>query len=267
MVKLSEAEKNFKRGEERKKSIPKYTSRIKSCYLTLAIGYHRCFVAPSNYNRAEKRILKMKLIGPWMSGYTRRVGITLKLLGIDFEHMDVNVFIHPEDVRPYSPMLKVPALVLDNGEVLLDSTSIIDYLHELVGPIQALIAIGGEERRATLRIVGIAMAVYDKLCSIHNESLRPDDSQLPSLAAFYTAQALTGLAMIEAVGKGRWLVGGALSQADIMAVVVYQSARDAILPHLVNASRFPELAALAEHAMLLPAFASTGSAATTFDCR
>jgi Glutathione S-transferase, N-terminal domain len=53
----------------------------------------------------------MQLVGPWISGFTRRTGITMKLLGIPFEHLDLNAYTQKEEVRRYSPMGKVPALV------------------------------------------------------------------------------------------------------------------------------------------------------------
>jgi len=53
----------------------------------------------------------MKLIGPWFSGYTRRVGVTLNLLGISFEHLPNHAYEQQELIRPFSPMVKVPALV------------------------------------------------------------------------------------------------------------------------------------------------------------
>ena len=46
----------------------------------------------------------MKLVGPWISGFTRRTGITMKLLGIPFEHLDLNAYTEKEAVRRYSPM-------------------------------------------------------------------------------------------------------------------------------------------------------------------
>jgi glutathione S-transferase len=49
----------------------------------------------------------MKLIGPWFSGYTRRVGITLKLLGIPFEHLPYHAYEQQDLIRPFSPMVKV----------------------------------------------------------------------------------------------------------------------------------------------------------------
>jgi glutathione S-transferase len=41
----------------------------------------------------------MKLVGPWISGFTRRTGITMKLLGLPFEHLDLNAYTQKEEVR------------------------------------------------------------------------------------------------------------------------------------------------------------------------
>jgi glutathione S-transferase len=46
-------------------------------------------------------------------------------------------------------------------------------------------------------------------------------------------------------------------RASIMAVVCYQAAAQFILPNVVTAVNFPRLAALAERAMKINAFAST----------
>ena len=199
----------------------------------------------------------MQLIGPWASGYTRRVGITLKLLDFAFDHLDVNVYQRPEDVRPYNPMLKVPVLVLDSGEILLDSDAIIDYLHEQVGAETALIASHGPARLQALKIVGVGVAAYDRLNAIYFERLRPTPFQQPSALEYFTAQVLTGLQMLEReVGDG-WMVGGALSQADIMTVVVYQGASRLIIPESTRHPRFTQLARLADRAMDLGAFNTT----------
>ena len=96
----------------------------------------------------------MKLIGPWFSGYTRRVGITLKLLGIPFEHLAYHAYEQQDLIRPFSPMVKVPALALDDGTVLYDSAAIIEYLHEEVGPERALLAPSGVNRRDALQFIG-----------------------------------------------------------------------------------------------------------------
>ncbi|MFD1560306.1 glutathione S-transferase family protein [Paraburkholderia silviterrae] len=199
----------------------------------------------------------MKLIGPWFSGYTRRVGITLKLLGIPFEHLPYHAYEQKELIRPYSPMVKVPALVLDDGTILYDSSNIIEYLHEEVGPERALLAPGGAKRRDALQFIGIASAIYGKLSGIYDESLRPPEHRIASIVESQRQQALAGFQMLESRAGNGWLVGDALSQADVMVVITYQSASLALMPDVVYASAFPKLARLAARAMEMDEFSST----------
>src|SRR5260370_25283024 len=200
----------------------------------------------------------MKLVGPWLSGFTRRTGITMKLLGIPFEHLHLNAYAQKEEVRRYSPMGKVPALVLDNGEVLIDSPGIIDVLHEMIGPEKALIPPSGAPRLKALRLIGIGLNIYPKLTALYDESARPENYRLQSATDGFAEQAIIGLKLLEAeTGEHGWLVNDKLSQADIIAVVCYQGASMLVLPDHVNAKNFPRLAALTERAMKIDAFAST----------
>jgi glutathione S-transferase len=199
----------------------------------------------------------MKLVGRWISGFTRRTAITMKLLDIPFEHLNLNAFTDKEEVRRYSPMGKVPALVLDNGEVLIDSAGIIDVLHEMVGPEKALIPPSGAPRLKALQLMGIGLNIYPKLSALYDETLRPKSHQLQSVFEGLAEQAIIGHTLLEQQTGDGWYVNNKLSQADIMAVLCYQAASGFVLPDHVNAKNFPRLAALSERAMKMEAFAST----------
>ncbi|TKC79191.1 glutathione S-transferase family protein [Trinickia terrae] len=199
----------------------------------------------------------MKLVGPWLSGYTRRVGTTLKLLNLPFEHLPYHAYQQRERVKAFSPMMRVPALELDDGQVLIDSSAIVDYLDSLVPPEQRLMPAGGPERVRALQLAGYAMACYDKLARYCDElMLRPEAYRLAHLQAGYEEQLLIGLGVLNAAHAQPWFLGPRISQADVMAVIAFQSAA-VVLPHAVNNEAFPQLAALAHHAMQLPAFSST----------
>jgi glutathione S-transferase len=200
---------------------------------------------------------QMKLVGPWISGFTRRTGITMKLLGIPFEHLNLNAYTDKEEVRRYSPMGKVPALVLDNGEVLIDSAGIIDVLHEMVGPEKALIPPSGPARLRALKLIGIGVNIYPKASSLYDETLRPKEHQLQSVFEGLAEQVIIGLTLLEKEAGDGWLVNEKFSQADIMTGICYQGGSMLVLPDHVNAQTFPRLAALTERAMKIDAFAST----------
>jgi glutathione S-transferase len=211
----------------------------------------------SDINSNRDREKPMKLVGPWLSGFTRRTGITMKLLGIPFEHLNLNAYTEKEAVRRYSPMGKVPALVLDNGEVLIDSAGIIEVLHEMAGPEKTLIPPSGASRLKALRLIGIGLNIYPKLTALFEESLRPENYRLQAVIEGFAEQAIIGLNLLEAEVGDDWLVNGKLSQADIIAVVCYQGASLIVLRDHVTAKNFPRLARLTERAMKIEAFAST----------
>src|SRR5258708_24489147 len=102
------------------------------------------------------------LIGMFDSPFVRRVAISMKLLGIGFEHRDWSVGRDFDRIRAYNPLGRVPTLLADDGETLIDSAAILDYLDDLVGPARALLPAGGAARRAALRVVAIAVGAAEK---------------------------------------------------------------------------------------------------------
>ena len=67
----------------------------------------------------------MVLIGMLDSPYVRRVAICMKVLGIDFEHRPLSVFADFETLVKINPAVKVPTLITQDNQVLMDSTLII----------------------------------------------------------------------------------------------------------------------------------------------
>ena len=54
----------------------------------------------------------MQLVGMLDSPYVRRVAISLRLLGLPFEHRSVSVFSTFEQFQAINPVVKAPTLVL-----------------------------------------------------------------------------------------------------------------------------------------------------------
>src|SRR3954466_12833075 len=100
----------------------------------------------------------MVLVGMPDSPYVRRCAISMKMMGIRFEHQQVSVFRHMDRFRSINPVIKAPTLVCDDGTVLMDSTLILDYLEHCVARDRALTPASGLERARALRSIGLAMA-------------------------------------------------------------------------------------------------------------
>ena len=111
----------------------------------------------------------MILIGQYDSPFVRRVAIALKLYDIAYEHRPWSTFGDADRIAPFNPLRRVPTLVLDNGESLIESAAILDYLDELVGPSRGMIAESGEPRRHALKICALATGLADKSVSLFYE--------------------------------------------------------------------------------------------------
>lgn len=70
----------------------------------------------------------MLLIGMLDSPYVRRVAISLEYLNVSFEHKAVSVFGAFEEFKSINPVVKAPSLVCDDGEVLMESSLILQFV-------------------------------------------------------------------------------------------------------------------------------------------
>jgi glutathione S-transferase len=92
----------------------------------------------------------MLLIGMFDSPYVRRVAVTLKHLRLPFEHGNWSVGTDFDRIREYSPLGRVPVLVMDDGAVLVESGAILDAIDDSAGPDRALLPASGAPRREAL---------------------------------------------------------------------------------------------------------------------
>jgi glutathione S-transferase len=199
----------------------------------------------------------MDLIGYYESPFVRRVGVTLHLYGLPFTHRPLATVPDAAEICALNPLGRIPALLLDDGEVLIDSIMIIDWLDELVGPERALVRREGPDRRRVNRLVALAQGATEKYVAAYYERHRRPQSHLwqPWLDRL-ERQAAAGLTALEAMVEGPFLLGAALSHADIATAVGMLSMR-ADMPHLAPPGRYPRLDALVRAADALPAFVAT----------
>ena len=73
----------------------------------------------------------MILVGRYASPFVRRVGVVLQTLGTPYEHKVLSTAKDVEAIKSYNPIAKVPVLVLENGEHLIESAAIIEAILEM----------------------------------------------------------------------------------------------------------------------------------------
>lgn len=197
----------------------------------------------------------MILIGQYDSPFVRRVGITLALYGLAFEHRPWSVFGEGERIRALNPLMRVPTLVLDDGEALYDSHSIIDCLDDLVGPEKALCPRSGPQRRRILAVTALAMGAAEKAVSLFYE-LRLHEVVSAVWADRCRGQILSAIAALERDRAARstpYWFGAAIDHGDIAVAVTLRFIMEAH-PGLLAAEDIPALAAHAAQLEALPLF-------------
>jgi glutathione S-transferase len=170
----------------------------------------------------------VKLVGVNRSPFTRRVAITLKAYGLPYEQLLLSGFNDRAQVRASNPLGRIPALVLDDGDVLIDSGAIVDHLDEAVGRDRALTPAAGSDRRAVLKIAAIMMGACDKgLQAAYERNHRPSEKLHQPWIDDCMAQVMNALTVVDAmIDPGRpYLLFGRLTQADVTALVAERLAR------------------------------------------
>ncbi len=197
----------------------------------------------------------MILVGQYDSPYVRRVAVSLTLLGLPFERSPLSVFGDAAAMREINPLGRVPSLVLDDGEVLVDSAAILDHLDEVAGPGKALMPAKGAERRHALQIIALANGAMDKTIAIgYEQLLRPPALIHQPWIDRNTIQRETALDALEVlVPDHGWFGGDRLMQPDITvaAALGYIRFRSNIAGAVSN---LPKLSRLSNEAEALPAF-------------
>ena len=198
----------------------------------------------------------MQLIGMLDSPYVRRVHISLALLGIPFEHRSISVFRTFEAFSRINPVVKAPSLVCDDGEVLMDSTLILDLAEALAAPRKSLMPRGIAERQHALRVIGLALAACEKSVQlVYERTLRPPEKQHEPWAERVRGQMLTAYGLLEESLQKRPLAceASTIDQAGVTTAVAWQFT-NMLLPGAVEAKAHPALEDFSSRAELLPAF-------------
>jgi glutathione S-transferase len=193
------------------------------------------------------------------SPYVRRVAVSLKRMGMPFEHRHVSVFRHFDEFRKVNPVVKAPTLVCDDGTVLMDSTLILDYLESIAPASKRLMPSEVDARREALHLTGFALAAADKCVQlVYEKEQRPADKRHGPWMDRIVGQAKAAYGALEpfAARARPWLQGERFTAADVVVACAwrfgqYYNAKE------IPASSYPALVAYSSRVETLPEFVST----------
>ncbi len=197
----------------------------------------------------------MILIGQYDSSFVRRVGIALRLYQQPFEHLPWSVFSDKEKIRPYNPLMRVPVLVLDDDDVLIDSHLILDHLDRQAPPELSLFPADERDRHRALKVAGLATGLADKGVSLfYEQQLHKETS--PLWVERCRAQIAGALSMLEedrAARRSDCWFGDRMGHPDNAVACAIRHVTES-MPDLVTMQDYPSLFAHCEKLEALPVF-------------
>ena len=199
----------------------------------------------------------MTLYTYFRSSAAYRVRIALNLKGLTPEMVSIHLqkeggLNRKPQFRAVNPQMRVPALKLDGGDVLIQSLAIIEYLDE-VHPQPPLLPRDSIER-AKVRALAQVIA-----CDIHplnnvgplrylKRELHQEQS---AIDAWYHHWVITGFEALEQlITPGPYACGGDVTLADVCLVPQVNNARRLKVP----LERFPKIVGVDRACLALPAF-------------
>jgi glutathione S-transferase len=200
----------------------------------------------------------MQLIGRTLSPFVRRVALAMDIGGIPYEQLALSTANDGDKIKEFNPLTRVPALVLDSGERIIDSAAILDYLDGLIPADRAITPPHGADRRLVMMIEALMFGAAEKAISGFYETARkPADKHHMPFVEGCMAQCHAGLASVESMlNPGQTIaVGSKPTRADV-AIVAVVSFLEA-LPKIPVAPSYPKLGALAAALEARPEFAKS----------
>jgi glutathione S-transferase len=197
----------------------------------------------------------MRLVGMLDSPFVRRVAISLEFLGVAFEHDAVSVFSTFEQFQRINPVVKAPSLVCADGEVLMDSTLILQYVESSLAHGHSLWSYDPQARQHEVRAVGLALAACEKSVQIvYERNLRPEYAQYEPWLERVSGQLLAAYAGLEQeIQRRKAAFSQPRSQACITAAIAWQFTQS-MLAAIVPAANHPALGELSARMESTPQF-------------
>jgi glutathione S-transferase len=201
----------------------------------------------------------MKLLGSTSSPYVRKVRVVMAEKKLDYELVLEDVWAAETSIARSNPLGKIPCLLMEGGEVIFDSRTIVEYLDTL-SPVGKLIPPVGRERAEIKTWEAVADGVMDAAILARLEATWAGRSKAQRSDAWIDRQMVkvndAVKYMAQDLGERPFCVGIHLTLADI-AVGCALGYLDFRFPQVDWRTDHPNLQKLYDKLLQRPSFADT----------
>ncbi len=199
----------------------------------------------------------MKLYGYWRSSASYRVRIVLALKNIDYDYAAVNLLKGEHKTADYlaiNPNGLAPTLVTDEGETIIQSLAIMEYLEDAFPEPSILPADAADRAQARAIAATIACEAQPfmnlRVQKFLKEEKLFDDSAMREWLNHFTGGAMAAAETLVRKTAGQYCVGDTPSLADCCLVPQWFGAGR----FGVDVSKFTKLAEIYQRCIEHPAF-------------
>ncbi len=206
--------------------------------------------------------MSLILYGRMLSPFVRRVAIWCRLQNRAYESRPLMVNGPDfEELKKINPLGRVPVLIAEDGEMMIETGAITDWLDDTAPEALRLVPATGPARREVLQGVAYANSAVEKAVSlVYDKNRRPAELHWAEWIERLEGQISAALTVLESKAPAEgWLGGNRPDAADVAFVIAHDFIL-AVHPHLVE-GKFPRLAAMAAMAADVEAFKATAPAA------
>ncbi|MFN0038654.1 MAG: glutathione S-transferase family protein [Burkholderiales bacterium] len=185
----------------------------------------------------------MKLYFSPASSFARKIRVMFLEKNAPHESLMTNVWESP-DYQSVNPIGKVPALVLDDGRVIINSPLIADYVDGKF-PTPRFIPTDPELRLEVRRREAIADGVMDAgAATLYENKFHDEAARSKAYLDRLRGKMDTGFKVLDGMlGSRPWMVGDAMTLADL-AICCHIGFLSVRMPHLFPQERYPNLTRL-----------------------
>jgi glutathione S-transferase len=194
------------------------------------------------------------LIGWNRSPYARRVGISMRIYGIPFEQKRITAWNSFDVIKQSNPIVKIPTFITEEGDCLIESAAILDYLDCRVGPERALMPPPSPLRDRVRQVMALSTAIIDKGRELRYEiHLRPQELRYEPWVERWSGQLRSAIQALDERLEEPFAAGEKLTQADVTAGCMYDM-MIRMFPDLLPTGTYAALDALGERCHAMPEF-------------